>query len=101
MRSEDIIDDSGWKQICNDVFRKPQKAMFLCAFIGTGMQVKILYIKLFFMVILSLIFTCLCYLSPASRGTLLTVMLLLFVFMGVFAGYYSSRFYKMFQVFLT
>lgn len=55
-------------------------------------------IKLLLMLILSLIFTCLGFLSPASRGTLITVMLLLFVFMGVFAGYYSSRFYKMFQV---
>merc|ERR1712137_316834 len=36
-------------------------------------------------------------LSPANRGSLLTTLLLLFVFMGSFAGYHSSRTYKMFN----
>jgi transmembrane 9 superfamily protein 2/4 len=37
--SEDIIDEYGWKQVCNDVFRKPQHPMLLSSFIGTGIQV--------------------------------------------------------------
>lgn len=36
-------------------------------------------------------------LSPANRGSLGTAFILLFVFMGSFAGYYSSLTYKMFR----
>lgn len=40
-----MIDDSGWKQISNDVFRKPKHSMLFCVLVGTGIQV-ILKIKL-------------------------------------------------------
>lgn len=33
-------------------------------------------------------------LSPASRGSLTTAVIFLYVFMGVFAGYFSARLYK-------
>ena len=33
-------------------------------------------------------------LSPSSRGALISTMCFLFVFMGIFAGYYSARLYK-------
>ena len=36
------------------------------------------------------------FLSPANRGSLMTTLLLLYVFMGLFAGYFSARTYKMF-----
>ena len=36
-------------------------------------------------------------LSPANRGSLLTALLLLFVFMGSVAGYASARVYKLFN----
>lgn len=35
--------------------------------------------------------------SPANRGGLLTTLLMLFVFMGSFAGYASARVYKLFN----
>jgi transmembrane 9 superfamily protein 2/4 len=35
--------------------------------------------------------------SPANRGSLLTTLLLLYVFMGSFAGYASARVYKLFN----
>ena len=35
--------------------------------------------------------------SPANRGTLVTSLCLIFVFMGSFAGYYSARIYKLFH----
>jgi len=50
------------------------------------------------MVLYTLIFSLLGFLSPQNRGAILTVVVLLFVFMGVFAGYFSARFYKMFDV---
>lgn len=46
-------------------------------------------------VLYTLIFAVLGILRPEQRGALLTSMIFLFVFMGVFAGYYSARFYKM------
>jgi transmembrane 9 superfamily protein 2/4 len=48
------------------------------------------------MSILTLIFASLGFLSPAHRGGLLTTMILLFVFMGTWAGYASARVYKFF-----
>ena len=41
-----------------------------------------------------MIFAVLGLLSPANRGALMTAMLVLFVFMGYFAGYYSARIYR-------
>ncbi|KAF3564662.1 hypothetical protein DY000_02019295 [Brassica cretica] len=49
------------------------------------------------MVLVTMIFAMLGFLSPSNRGGLMTAMLLLWVFMGLFAGYASSRLYKMFK----
>merc|ERR1740130_1184158 len=49
------------------------------------------------MLLTTLCFAVLGFLSPANRGGLMTAMLLLFVFMGVFAGYTSARLYKSFM----
>lgn len=48
------------------------------------------------MCLLTLVFAALGFLSPANRGSLMTTLLLLYVFMGIFAGYFSARTYKMF-----
>jgi hypothetical protein len=40
--SEEFLDEFGWKQVSNDVFRSPNKSMMLSTFIGTGIQVKFL-----------------------------------------------------------
>jgi transmembrane 9 superfamily protein 2/4 len=87
---DEFIDEFGWKQVCNDVFRRPANRMLFSTLIGTGVQ-------LFSMSAYSLLFASLGFLNPEKRGALLMIMILLFVFMGVFAGYYSTRFYKMFQ----
>merc|ERR1712072_1353389 len=74
-----------------DVFRPPKTSpILLSVMVGTGTQV-------FMMTCTLMVFAVLGFLSPANRGGLMTAMLLLFVFMGSFAGYYSSRLYKMFQ----
>ena len=59
-------------------------------FVGTGVQLSC-------MVVATLSFALLGLLSPANRGSLVTAFILLFVFMGSFAGYYSSSVYKMFR----
>ena len=59
-------------------------------FVGSGVQ-------LCCMGVATLTFALLGLLSPANRGSLITAFILLFVFMGSFAGYYSSSIYKMFR----
>ncbi len=86
---EDFIDEFGWKQVCNDVFRRPPGRMFLAAIIGSGIQLSA-------MTFYTLVFAIFGFLNPEKRGSLLMIMIFLFVFMGVIAGYFASRFYKMF-----
>ena len=49
--------------------------------------------------ILSLLFVVLGFINDKYRGSVLTSMITIYVFLGSFAGYYSARFYKMFNVF--
>lgn len=83
-------EETGWKLVHGDVFRKPVNPLLFSALVGTGVQV-------FAMSLLTLLFAALGFLSPANRGALMTTLLLLFVFMGIFGGYYSARTYKSFN----
>lgn len=65
--------------------------MLLCTYVGVGTQ-------LICMAVVTMIFAVLGFLSPANRGGFMTAVLLLFVFMGVFAGYSAARLYKSFKV---
>jgi len=88
--SEEIAEETGWKLVHGDVFRKPRFSMVLVSCIGSGVQ-------LLGMAIVTLIFAALGFLSPAHRGGLLQSTLLLFTFMGVPGGFVSARFYKLWQ----
>jgi len=85
---EDTRDEAGWKLLHADVFRPPQHANLLSAMVGSGCQ-------LFCAASAMLVFACLGFVSPSHRGGLMTVMLLTFVMMGTFSGYFSARNYKM------
>lgn len=86
-----IIFHSLWPfQVCGDVFRPPARASLLASYVGVGAQIL-------GMSIVTMFFAVLGFLSPASRGSLMTAMLVLFVFMGYFAGYCSARLYKCFK----
>jgi transmembrane 9 superfamily protein 2/4 len=87
---EEGREETGWKLVHGDVFRAPAWSNLLSVAVGTGSQ-------LIACSLIVLVFACLGFLSPANRGSLLTAMLLLFVFMGIFAGYFGSRTYKMFK----
>eukprot|EP00026_Physarum_polycephalum_P004257 Phypoly_transcript_04274.p1 GENE.Phypoly_transcript_04274~~Phypoly_transcript_04274.p1 ORF type:complete len:650 (+),score=111.27 Phypoly_transcript_04274:187-2136(+) len=90
---QDLSDDegeTGWKLVHGDVFRPPRHPMALAVLIGSGVQV-------FGMTVVTLLFAVLGFLSPAQRGYLVTAFLVLFVLMGVFAGYFSTRSYRMFK----
>jgi transmembrane 9 superfamily protein 2/4 len=49
------------------------------------------------MIVISTIFAAIGFVSPDNRGSIVTIMILVFVFMGGFAGYTSARFYRMFH----
>jgi transmembrane 9 superfamily member 2/4 len=87
---EDPSDETGWKLIHGDVFRNPSSYSFLSINIGTGAQIMM-------MSMVSCVFIVLGFISPSYRGGLMSAMLLLFVFMGILAGYVSMRFYKFFD----
>ncbi|MED6221083.1 Transmembrane 9 superfamily member 7, partial [Stylosanthes scabra] len=65
--------------------------------INSLMIVLFLSGMLFGMSLVTMIFALLGFLSPSNRGGLMTAMVLLWVFMGLFAGYSSARLYKMFK----
>jgi len=84
------VEETGWKLVHGDVFRPPNHPMTLSVLVGSGVQV-------FGMTVITMVFAVLGFLSPAMRGGLLTAVVVLFVVMGVFAGYFSTRCYKVFK----
>ena len=84
-----IEDVTGWKLLHADVFRAPTHAGLLAPLIGSGSQ-------LLFMALGLLVLSCLGVLNPSFRGGFVSVGMGLFVFAGIFAGYYSGRVYKTF-----
>ncbi|XP_043695225.1 transmembrane 9 superfamily member 8-like [Telopea speciosissima] len=87
---EEAQEETGWKLVHGDVFRAPVNSDLLCVYVGTGVQ-------FFGMILVTMIFALLGFLSPSNRGGLMTAMLLLWVFMGLFAGYSAARLFKMFK----
>ncbi|XP_030456405.1 transmembrane 9 superfamily member 8-like [Syzygium oleosum] len=87
---EEAQEETGWKLVHGDVFRPPANSDLLCVYVGTGVQ-------FFGMILVTMIFALLGFLSPSNRGGLMTAMVLLWVFMGLLAGYSSARLYKMFK----
>lgn len=88
---EDAQEESGWKLVHGDVFRPPSfSPMLLSVLAGSGVQILAMTICTMVCALFGLT-------SPANRGGLLTTLLLLYVFMGSFAGYCSARVYKLFN----
>jgi transmembrane 9 superfamily protein 2/4 len=86
---EPLEDITGWKLLHGDVFRPPPYGHLLAPLIGSGMQ-------LIFMAVGLLFLSCLGILNPSFRGGFVSVGVGLFVFAGVFSGYFSGRLYKTF-----
>lgn len=85
-----IQEDSGWKLVHGDVFRPPKHSLALSILVGNGAQ-------LFMMAGFTIAFAVVGFLSPSNRGSLATVMILLYTFFGFVGGYTSSRVYKSFS----
>ncbi|KAM1201252.1 hypothetical protein FF1_017540 [Malus domestica] len=78
---------SGWKLVVGDVFRAPSNPALLCIMVGDGVQIL-------GMALVTILFAALGFMSPASRGTLITGMLFFFMILGVAAGYVAVRLWR-------
>ena len=78
---------SGWKLVVGDVFREPNCPKLLCVMVGDGVQIL-------GMAIVTIVFAAFGFLSPASRGMLLTGMIVLYLFLGIAAGYVGVRLWR-------
>lgn len=87
---ERVQEDSGWKLVHGDVFRPPKNSLLLAVFVGNGAQ-------LFSMVGTTIAIAAVGFLSPSNRGSLGTIMILLYTVFGFVGGYVSSRVYKAFR----
>lgn len=87
---EEAQEESGWKLVHGDVFRPPSFPLLLSVLTGTGIQLLAMVASTLCCAVLGL-------LSPSSKGSLLTTLLSLYVFMGSLSGYHSARIYKLFH----
>ena len=84
-------EETGWKLVHGDVFRKPDGAGLLAVYIGTGIQ-------LLGMCACTIVFALMGFLSPANRGSLVVALIFLFVLLGSWSGYVTARFAKFFKM---
>lgn len=87
---EALEDVTGWKLLHADVFRAPPFGWILAPLVGSGMQ-------LLFMAVGLVALSALGILNPSLRGGFISFGFGLFVFAGLFSGYYSARVYKTFD----
>ncbi|CAN6246299.1 unnamed protein product [Urochloa humidicola] len=78
---------SGWKLVVGDVFREPTSSKLLCVMIGDGVQIL-------GMAIVTIFFAAFGFMSPASRGMLLTGMIVLYMLLGIVSGYAAVRLWR-------
>ncbi|KAG6628146.1 transmembrane 9 superfamily member 11-like [Carya illinoinensis] len=78
---------SGWKLVVGDVFRAPTNPSLLCIMVGDGVQIL-------GMAVVTILFAALGFMSPASRGTLVTGMLFFYMILGIAAGYVAVRLWR-------
>eukprot|EP00922_Rhytidocystis_sp_ex-Travisia-forbesii_P040029 GHVS01059542.1.p1 GENE.GHVS01059542.1~~GHVS01059542.1.p1 ORF type:complete len:617 (+),score=61.79 GHVS01059542.1:253-2103(+) len=90
MDDEEAAEESGWKLVHGDVFRKPPHSTLLAALTGSGVQILC-------MLVITVVCACLGVFSPTYRGRLLQSMLVLWAVGGVAAGYTAARLYKSFK----
>jgi len=88
MSKEEAAEETGWKLVYGDVFRKPSYFVFLAVSVGSGVQLLGMSIVMMALSLVGL-------LSPSHRGNILQSLLLLFAIMGAVGGYVAARFTKL------
>lgn len=91
LSDEEALEDvTGWKLLHGDVFRTPMAGYLLAPLVGSGMQ-------LLFMALGLVLLSALGFLNPSFRGGFISVGIGLFIFAGLFSGYFSARVFKSFD----
>jgi transmembrane 9 superfamily member 2/4 len=91
LSDEEVLEDvTGWKLLHGEVFRTPAFGALLAPLVGSGMQLLVMAMGL---IVLSAIGV----LNPSYRGGFVSVGAGLFIFAGVFSGYFSARTFKNFD----
>lgn len=75
----DLKDEAGWKLVTGDAFRAPNNSHRFAVQIGSGVQIICTWV-------VTLLLATLGFLSPASRGALLTTTMVLYVWLALCAG---------------
>ncbi|KAG9153591.1 hypothetical protein Leryth_008531 [Lithospermum erythrorhizon] len=78
---------SGWKLVVGDVFRAPTNPGLLCVMVADGCRIL-------GMAVVTIFFAALGFMSPASRGALITGMVVFYMFLGIVAGYVAVWLFK-------
>ena len=89
LSDEEADEGAPWKRLHGDVFRNPAYSGLLAPIVGSGTQ-------LLFMATGLLVLSCLGVLNPSFRGGFISVGMGLFIFAGLFSGYFSARLYRAF-----
>lgn len=76
----ELKEDAGWKLVSGDVFRAPTDVQSLAVRVGSGLQILAT-------LVVTMFFSAVGFLSPASRGSLLTALLVLYLLLAVAAGF--------------
>ena len=87
---EALEDVTGWKLLHADIFRTPQFGYLLAPLVGSGMQ-------LLFMAVGLVLLSAVGILNPSFRGGFLSVGIGLFVFAGIFSGFFSAKVFRSFD----
>ncbi|KAF8069410.1 TMN11 [Scenedesmus sp. PABB004] len=77
--ASDMKDEAGWKLLTGDAFRAPASSRSMAMHVGSGVQTLLVSLA-------TLLLATLGFLSPASRGALLTTTIILFVLLSFVAG---------------
>lgn len=79
-----MAEESGWKLVVGDVFRAPAFPGLLSIVVGNGVQIVA-------MAAVTIFFAALGFMSPASRGTLLMGIVVMYLLLGIASGYVAAR----------
>lgn len=85
--AEDALEQTGWKLVHGDVFRPPENLELFSVIIGSGCQ-------LFCMITIAILFSMFGMISPATRGSLMTSAIFMYMFFGIVGGFAAGRLYK-------
>ncbi|RNF18554.1 putative endomembrane protein [Trypanosoma conorhini] len=81
--TDDLVDSTGWKQLYADIHRVPSYPSLLCALLGTGVQLSVVFV-------LGVASAAYFSLRRSSSQDAVTVVALLYALTGVVAGCVSS-----------